>query len=173
MMPSPLLIALVVLASLHTLAIAFTPARTTSISPPHKHRNIHVLSATTNPVEITFPTPQAAASLGIRDWPQTFHRTSWVESVSEGQIATRYVLDGNGRITINYFENDGRESLRKERVYPGTLVEVDGKATLKWEVDGEGMIVLTPGFEEGGKLAMVGTFFVVLCAALLAGSGGF
>lgn len=52
-------------------------------------------------------------------------------------------------------------------------MEVDGEATLKWEVDGEGMIVLTPGFEEGGKLAMVGAFFVVLCAALLAGSGGF
>jgi hypothetical protein len=112
--------------------------------------------------------------MGIRDWPQTFHKTSWSESISEGQIATRYVLDGNGRVNINYFDNNGREASRKDRVYPGTLVEVDGEATLNWEVDGDnGMIILTPGFEEGGKLALVLGFFVVFCAGLLAGSGGF
>jgi hypothetical protein len=34
------------------------------------------------------------------------------------------------------------------------------------------MIVLTPNFEEGGKLALVAGFLVVLVAGLVAGLGG-
>ena len=62
-----------------------------------------------------------------------------------------------------------------QRVYPGTLVEVDGEAKLLWEVDdaNEGMIVLTPSYEEGGKLLLVGGFLLVFCAGLLVGAGGF
>ena len=154
---------------------AFTPTLPTSL---HRLQPSTLLpqplsAKTDNTVEITFPTPQEAASAGIREWPQTYHKSSWSESVSEGQIATRYVLDGKGRVTINYYDEGGREALRKDRVYPGTLVEVEGEARLNWEVDGEnGMIVLTPGFEEGGKLVLVLGFFVVFCAGLLAGSGG-
>ena len=121
------------------------------------------------------PTPDDAASMGIRDWPQQFHSSTWSESVAEGQIATRYVLDGKGRVSIDYFDPyTGNEANKKARVYPGTLVEVDGEATLVWEVDNakEGMIVLTPNFEEGGKLALVAGFLVVLVAGLVAGLGG-
>jgi hypothetical protein len=161
-------------------AVAFVPVQTqihTVLFSPSIQSNNHVLFSSKSKddtVEITFPTPDEAASMGIRDWPQTFHATSWTESVSEGQIATRYVLDGKGRVSIQYFDNNGRESSRNDRVYPGTLIEVDGEATLRWDVEGkEGMIILTPGFEEGGKLALVLGFFVVFCAGLLAGSGGF
>jgi hypothetical protein len=174
------LIVLLSALSLHQSTVAFTAPAHHLLSFHHKARSpphnvlLHSSKTTNNPVEITFPTPNEAASMGIRDWPQTFHKTSWSESISEGQIATRYVLDGNGRVNINYFDNNGREASRKDRVYPGTLVEVDGEATLNWEVDGDnGMIILTPGFEEGGKLALVLGFFVVFCAGLLAGSGGF
>ena len=112
--------------------------------------------------------------MGVRDWPQTYHKSSWDEVVSEGQIATRYVLDGKGRVDVNYYDNNGREASRTDRIYPGTLVEVNGEARLSWTVDGnDGMIILTPGFEQGGKLALVAAFFVVFCAGLLAGSGGF
>lgn len=64
--------------------------------------------------------------------------------------------------------------MKNQRVYPGTLVEVDGEASLFWEVDSEneGMIVLTPSYEEGGKLVLVGGFLLVFCAGLLLGSGG-
>ena len=60
-------------------------------------------------------------------------------------------------------------------MYPGTLIEVDGEANLTWEVDSkdEGMIVLTPSYEEGGKLLVVGGFLVVFCAGLVIGGGGF
>ncbi|KAL7539148.1 hypothetical protein ACHAXR_010700 [Thalassiosira sp. AJA248-18] len=140
-----------------------------------------ILSATTSsttddPVEITFPTPDEAASMGIRDWPQQFHSTSWTDTVPEGSIVTRYVLDGKGRVTIDYYDDVRGEvrRMKNQRVYPGTLVEVDGEASLFWEVDSEneGMIVLTPSYEEGGKLVLVGGFLLVFCAGLLLGSGG-
>ncbi len=128
-----------------------------------------------NPVEITFPTAEDAASMGIRDWPQKFYSSSWSESVPDGQIVTRYVLDGKGRVDIQYLDPySGDISNRKERVYPGTLVEVEGEATLVWNVDDEkvGMIVLTPDFQEGGKLILVAAFLVALIAGLVAGTGG-
>ena len=115
--------------------------------------------------------------MGIRDWPQQFHNKEWSESISEGQIATRYVLSGKGRVTIDYY-NDENVNIRQrtnQRVYPGTLIEVDGEANLFWEVDDmkEGMIVLTPSYEEGGKLLLVAGALVVFCAGLIAGSTGF
>ena len=114
--------------------------------------------------------------MGIRDWPQQFHSSTWTDTVTEGAIATRYVLDGRGRLTIDYYDNEGeKRRIKNQRMYPGTLVEVDGEASLLWEVDDEkeGMILLTPGYEEGGKLALVGGALVVFCAGLLVGTGGF
>lgn len=113
--------------------------------------------------------------MGIRDWPQQFHSSTWSDTVSEGSIATRYVLDGKGRLTIDYYDDNGEmQRIKNQRVYPGTLVEVDGEANLLWEVDDEkeGMIILTPGYEEGGKLLLVGGILAVFCAGLLIGSGG-
>ena len=132
-------------------------------------------TSTNKPVEITFPTPEEAASMGIRDWPQQFHSKTWSDRVSEGGIATRYVLDGKGRVTIDYYDdNNVMQRIDSQRVYPGTLVEVDGEANLLWEVDDskEGMIILTPSYEEGGKLLIVGGVLAVFCAGLLIGSGG-
>ncbi len=126
-------------------------------------------------VIISFPTPESAIAMGIRDWPQQFKTSSWTEEVGTGMIATRYVLDGRGRITIDYYDDDDvPRRISNRRVYPGTLVEVDGEAKLSWEVDDErtGMIVLTPNYEEGGKLLLVMGFLVVFCAGLLFGSGG-
>lgn len=127
------------------------------------------------PVEITFPSPDEAASMGIRDWPQQFYSKSWSETIAEGAIATRYILEGKGRVTIDYYNDSGEmQRINNQRVYPGTLVEVDGEANLYWEVDDEkdGIIVLTPSYEEGTKLLLVGGFFIVFCAGLLIGSGG-
>lgn len=111
--------------------------------------------------------------MGVRDWPQQYHSTTWTDDVPEGGIATRYVLEGRGRVTIDYYDDDNvRRRVDGRRVYPGTLVEVDGEASLLWEVDDQdgGMVILTPGYEEGGTLALVGAFFVVFCAGLIVGS---
>lgn len=189
MMTGPSFLTCCTIAFLAKATLAFLPHQS-SLSPlPRYHSpSTHAvllpttsikLSATPGgsdkPVEITFPTPEAAASMGIRDWPQQFHSATWSDSVSEGSIATRYVLDGKGRVTIDYVDNNGELCrIKSQRVYPGTLVEVDGEANLLWEVDDEkeGMIVLTPSYEEGGKLIIVGGFLLMFCAGLLVGSGG-
>jgi hypothetical protein len=86
------------------------------------------------------------------------------------------VLDGKGRVTIDYYDDnnlDIRQRL-KQRVYPGTLIEVDGEATLFWEVDDEkeGIIVLTPNYEDGKLLGLVAGAMVIFCAGLIVGSTG-
>lgn len=158
-----------------------TLATTTNILPPlhataSRSGKKNDKSSSSSSVEISFPTPNAAVDMGIRDWPQIYHPSSWTESVSEGAIITRYVLDGRGRVSIDYVDDSTGKSRRidKQRVYPGTLVEVDGEATISWDVDDPktGMIVLTPNYEEGGKLALVGGFIIVFCVGLLIGSSG-
>lgn len=84
------------------------------------------------------------------------------ETVSEGQTLVRYVLDGKGSLTTD----EGQ----RVSVNPGSLIEVTGPGSMSWETSSE-MLVLTPGFEEGGKLAGVALALVVLCGALIAGVG--
>ncbi|KAL7431816.1 hypothetical protein ACHAXH_004847 [Discostella pseudostelligera] len=127
-------------------------------------------------VEISFPTPTESISLGIQQWPQQFHSSNWNESIIEGQIATRYILSGSGRLSITYYNNDDPggqvQTMNNVRIYPGTLIEVNGEATLQWTIDDkkEGMIVLTPTYEEGGKLLVVMAGMVLFCLGLLIGS---
>jgi hypothetical protein len=118
-------------------------------------------------ISVTTPSSDAAAERGIREWSQQLKKGSWEETSSEGQTLIRYVLDGNGVLEI-----DSAESSRKRttNLTPGTLVEVSGDASLSWSAEGE-MIILTPGFEEGGKLLGVAAAAIVIFGALLAGVG--
>ena len=160
-----------------TRCVTFTaPKKSNQKITRTSRRVVSVYSSNNAAVEITFPTPEEAASMGIRDWPQKFYSSDYTESVNEGQIATRYVLDGKGRVTIDYYDDnnlDTRQRL-KQRVYPGTLIEVDGEATLYWEVDDEkeGIIVLTPNYEDGKLLGLVAGAMVIFCAGLIVGSTG-
>ena len=66
-------------------------------------------------------------------------------------------------MTVDYYDDAGELGrVNNRRVYPGTLVEVDGEANLLWEVDDE----------NEGKLVVVGGFLLMFCAGLLIGSGG-
>ena len=119
----------------------FVPVRTAvsfvSLSP---------LFATT--VKISTPSPDDAADMGIRDWPQQLKKAgSWSETVDEDQTLVRYVLDGTG--AVNVVDENGQDE--KTAVGPGSLVEVTGQATLEWQGK-EDMIILTPGYEQPGML---------------------
>lgn len=109
-------------------------------------------------LQITNPTPNEAADMGIRDWPQQVKSSFDTEQISEGKTVVRYVLDGEGKLNGN-------------KVGPGTLIEAEGECELKWEISSDNMIILTPGYEDFGKLAGVLAVFVVLCGALIAGVG--
>ena len=118
-------------------------------------------------VSIRTPSSDAAAQMGIREWPQQLKKGAWEESSSEGQTLVRYVLDGTGSLEVMDVESSTTSTTK---LSPGTLVEISGEASLSWNSDGD-MIILTPGFEEGGTFLAVAAGVVVLFGALLAGVG--
>lgn len=117
-------------------------------------------------VSVTSPSPDDAAAMGIREWPQQLKKGSWEEKSNEGQTLVRYVLDGTGVLEI---ETDDLPKTTN-KLSSGTLVEVSGESSLSWRADDE-MIILTPGFEEGGKFIGVILVMLLTFGALLAGGG--
>ena len=118
-------------------------------------------------MDITTPTPDEAAEMGARDWPQQFKKSDWSETVPDDKTVTRYILSGQGTVSST------DANIQKRRIGPGTLLEITGPANVEWSVnDGDEMIVLTPGYEEAGLLLGVAGAFVVLCGVLVATAGG-
>jgi hypothetical protein len=118
----------------------------------------HILHAVP---KYTMPSQEESVELGIREWPQQTKSSSWTDDAKEGQTLVRYILQGSGTVTVN-----GKDS---RRFMTGMLMEVEGPVTLEWEKDdGEDVIILTPGYENGGLL--VGAFlgFMGMVAALVA-----
>ena len=122
-------------------------------------------------VTITNLSPEKAANMGIRDWPQQVRSGYWTEKVKEDQTIVRYILDGN--VNLSY-SAPGKKNKEKQKIVPGTLVEVTGKHNLVWETEGESneIILLTPTYEEVGKLAVTAILLISLCIALISGLGG-
>mmetsp|Transcript_23091 Transcript_23091/g.32533 ORF Transcript_23091/g.32533 Transcript_23091/m.32533 type:complete len:220 (+) Transcript_23091:54-713(+) len=128
---------------------------------------------------------EEAANMGIRDWPQqTKSMKQWSENVDCGKSLVRYVLQGSGKIVIEVPQEDAEatttittastSTLSEVQMAPGLLINVNGPASLDWiraNDNGEDIIILTPGFEEGGALAIVAFGFLALCVALIAGVG--
>ena len=119
-----------------------------------------------NGVSVSTPSSEKASEMGVREWPQQLKKGTWQESSKEGGTLVRYVLDGTGSLEVS--ENGSPN--RKISLSPGTLLEVSGDVSLSWTAKNE-MIILTPGFEEGGTLAIVAVGVLVIFGALLAGVG--
>lgn len=118
-------------------------------------------------IQVTTPSPDDAADMGIRDWPQTQRNGAWQEQVTDGQTLVRYVLDGQGKLTIT--DNSSSSSSTTQAVGPGTLIEVTDDATLDWSGD---LLLLTPGYEQGGLfLGVLATLLVVSVAAVTMAGG--
>lgn len=110
--------------------------------------NRSYLQSTSNKISVTFPPPDEAADMGIRDWPAQVKNGQWQESVKEGTM--RYVLDGSGEVE----SSENGVSLIK--VEPGTLINVAEDCTLSWKCSGDdSMTILTPTYEDGSALAAV------------------
>ena len=114
-------------------------------------------------VTVSQPSSDAAAAQGIREWPQQTKKGTWREDSEDGEILTRYVLEGTGTVEI---EEQG--NAKSFQVAPGTLIEVDGKAALSWAATSSEMIILTPGFEQGGVFAAVAAVVLILFGSLIA-----
>jgi len=132
------------------------------------------LSASSSSLDVTTPTPDEAAALGARDWPQQFKNADWSESVPADRSVTRYILSGRGTVSSSSSDGGGGSNSNKPRkIGPGTLIEITGPTQVDWTVaEGDEMIVLTPGYEEGGLLLGVAGALAVLCGVLVATAGG-
>jgi hypothetical protein len=150
------------------IASAFTNNKNSVHQFATSRKAYHPTTIFMTDVSVTTPSPDAAAEMGIRDWPQQLKKGSWTDASGPGQTLVRYVLDGTGTVEI-VTNNDS--ITKSSTIGPGTLIEVTGEAKLSWESSSSEMILLTPGFEEGGKLLGVAALMVIVCGALIAGVG--
>jgi len=135
------------------------------------------ISPATSRIGISVPSQAKCEELGVREWPQQSKSASWSESVSPENTLTRYVLEGTGSVEIigQGGGDDDDESSQTISVNPGTLVEIQvgtPKVRLEWTSKTDEMILLTPGFEEGGVFLGVIAGIVVLFGVLLSGALG-
>ena len=129
---------------------AFAPARV------HARPRLCLAAAT---VSSSTPSQAECEAMGIREWPQQVKSKSWTEQAQEGTELTRYILEGQGTLVV--------DRSTKETLAPGKLITVSGPATLEWQATSADMIVLTPGYEQGGLLLAVGGGLVILVIALI------
>ena len=142
--------------------ILFTSARSS------KKQNQSVSTPTTlyaSSSSFTNPTQEQSVELGIREWPQqTKTQSNWEEEVKDGETSIRYILQGSGDLTI-----DGE---KPKNFSTGMLIEINGPASLSWTKKGkDDVIILTPGYEQGGLLAGAALTLITLCGVLIAGVG--
>ena len=157
------------------ISSSFTPNTVTPTPTPTSTVLYSSSSSFTN------PTQEQSVELGIRDWPQqSKSQSTWEEVVKDGETLTRYILQGNGDVTITSDEKGGSSSSsssssssgKAKKFTTGVLIEVSGPASLNWVNRGsEDVIILTPGYEQGGLFLGAAATLVVLCGALIAGVG--
>ena len=130
-------------------------------------------------ISITNPSPDDAADMGIRDWPQQVKKGYWEERCTEGEPPlVRYVLDGTGTLDISTSSYDTTSMKKTSQILsPGTLIEISNvdegeSVNLLWQAnEGEDMIILTPGFEQGGIFIGAIVAMILTFVALIAGVG--
>lgn len=119
-----------------------------------------VLQQSSSTVEFSYPSQDECVSLGIRDWPQQTKSKPWTETASEGQVLQRYILQGKGSLVV--------DGLQSTPFGVGSLVDVTGPASLEWNSEGgDDVILLTPGFEQGGAFLGVVAAMIALTGALV------
>ena len=154
------------------MMLQLAPLSSESSSPPFE-------------VKVQTPTQEEAEALGIREWSQQARRKGiFVEAMTAGDSAsttttiTRYVLEGEGQLTVvsgDYDNDNDNNKPVSVKLSPGTLVEVTATGTggggsdvqLNWDITSNEMIILTPGFEEMGLFIGVLVGLVGLVGALV------
>ena len=116
---------------------------------------------------VTTPSPDEAAQMGARDWPQQIKKGTWTEEIPDGDAKIRYVLEGEGTLVSTVIDSRASSS----RIGPGTLIEATGPVKLEWTVKDKAgnneIIILTPGYEQQGLLFAVAGVFLALCGSLV------
>jgi hypothetical protein len=149
--------------SLITVALLTAPAAALTPPTPARVRPRTALRS----IKVTYLEPDAAAEMGVREWPFSDRKDGAEETVPAG--AQRYVLKGTGTVECSNYAGGVAEDEPKS-VGPGSLVECEAQTNLKWNGD---FTVLTPSFEDWTEYLSTVAILILFFGFLLANAGNF
>ena len=148
------------------IAVALLTAPAAALTPPTPARARPRRTALKS-IKVTYLEPDAAAEMGVREWPFSDRKDGAEETVPAG--AQRYVLKGTGTVECSDYAGGVAEDEPKS-VGPGSLVECEAQTNLKWNGD---FTVLTPSFEDWTEYLSTVAILILFFGFLLANAGNF
>ena len=121
-------------------------------------------------IKVTYIEPDAAAEMGVREWPFSDRADGAEETVPAG--TQRYVLKGTGTVECSDYAGGVAEDEPKS-VGPGSLVECEAQTNLRWRADDGQFTVLTPSFEDWTEYLSTVAILILFFGFLLANAGNF
>jgi len=149
--------------SLIAVAILTAPAAALTAPPARARPRRTALKS----IKVTYLEPDAAAEMGVREWPFSDRKDGAEETVPAG--AQRYVLKGTGTVECSDYAGGVAED-EAQTVGPGSLVECEAQTNLKWNGD---FTVLTPSFEDWTEYLSTVAILILFFGFLLANAGNF
>ena len=149
--------------SLVAVAVLLAPASTLTAPPARARPRRTALKS----IKVTYLEPDAAAEMGVREWPFSDRKDGAEETVPAG--AQRYVLKGTGTVECSDYAG-GVADDEAQSVGPGSLVECEAQTNLKWNGD---FTVLTPSFEDWTEYLSTVAILILFFGFLLANAGNF
>ena len=148
------------------IAVALLLAPTTALTAPAPRARPRRSTALKS-IKVTYIEPDAAAEMGVREWPFSDRKDGAEETVPAG--AQRYVLKGTGTVECSDYAG-GVGDDEPQTVGPGSLVECEAQTNLKWNGD---FTVLTPSFEDWTEYLSTVAILILFFGFLLANAGNF
>ena len=149
--------------SLIAVALLTAPAAALTAPPARARPRRTALKS----IKVTYIEPDAAAEMGVREWPFSDRKDGAEETVPAG--AQRYVLKGTGTVECSDYAG-GVGDDEPQTVGPGSLVECEAQTNLKWNGD---FTVLTPSFEDWTEYLSTVAILILFFGFLLANAGNF
>ena len=147
------------------IAVALLLAPTTALTAPAPRARPRRTALKS--IKVTYIEPDAAAEMGVREWPFSDRKDGAEETVPAG--AQRYVLKGTGTVECSDYAG-GVGDDEPQTVGPGSLVECEAQTNLKWNGD---FTVLTPSFEDWTEYLSTVAILILFFGFLLANAGNF
>ena len=148
------------------IAVALLTAPAAALTPPPPPRAQPRRTALRS-IKVTYIEPDAAAEMGVREWPFSDRADGAEETVPAG--TQRYVLKGTGTVECSDYAG-GVADDEAQTVGPGSLVECEAQTNLKWNGD---FTVLTPSFEDWTEYLSTVAILILFFGFLLANAGNF
>ena len=148
------------------IAVALLTAPAAALTPPTPARAQPRCTALRS-IKVTYIEPDAAAEMGVREWPFSDRADGAEETVPAG--TQRYVLKGTGTVECSDYAG-GVGDDEPQTVGPGSLVECEAQTNLKWNGD---FTVLTPSFEDWTEYLSTVAILILFFGFLLANAGNF